>query len=80
MRQLTEEEIAWLAKIEREMASGERPFVIFGGGRAAFRQKILDQAGVISGQEVSTELYIYLQKLNISDMKAQIAINAAKVG
>jgi hypothetical protein len=74
---LTVEQLRGLAKLERDMDSGEQPFVVSGGERWAFSQDLLDECGVESGQTVSDGMICTLLKMSIANLQARIALEKA---
>lgn len=77
--ELTQNEIQQLALIDRQMDSGERPYVKDKNGvRWAFPQEAMDECGLITGQTVSDHLLMIVMQTNISQLQTQIALDKAK--
>ena len=74
---MTDEEIAMLAQLERDMDAGKKAFVINRGGRWAFPDNVLSNVGVVSGQTVCDTVLTELLKRNLADIETLIAIRKA---
>lgn len=75
---LTLDQIKILADLERKMDSGEQPFVQTSHGRMAFRQELLDECGIKSGQSVSTAMVHTLMQMSLASLQVQIITDNMK--
>lgn len=73
----TIEDIAMLAKVERDMDAGRQPFVVNHCHRLAVRQEIMDELGLEHGQTITDVIAIAICEANIRSIRAQIEMRAA---
>jgi hypothetical protein len=71
------EDIKALAEIERQMDSGEVPFVMYGSGRCAVSRECMDALGLKQGQTINGVIFLAMCKWNLANCHAQMAINKA---
>ena len=74
---LTIEEIRMLADLERRMDSGEQPYVIIEGHRAAVTPLVMDEFGLESGQTVSKPIFLAMLEANLANLRALQALKDA---
>lgn len=70
---LTDEQIADLAKLERDMDTEAQPYVMLAGSRWPFPGDLLKDAGIQSGQTVSREIIISLQRKMLAKIRSEKA-------
>ena len=75
---LTPDQMKILADLERKMDSGEQPFVQTSHSRMAFRQELLDECGIKSGQSVSTAMVHTLMQMSLASLQVQIITDNMK--
>jgi hypothetical protein len=68
---LTAEEVRMLAEAERKMDTGEIPFVMYGGHRAAMRQEAMDHFKLKQGQTINDQIWIAILEFNIAHCRAE---------
>lgn len=80
-RALSDEEIAGLAQIERDMDSGKQAFVECPPGkRWAFPPVVLGPFGIVSGQRVNEAILMRLLESNVAHLATIVAVKKARDG
>ena len=71
--QLTEEQIAALAEIERWMDDSKIPFVMLEGMRVAVMQTVMDRLKLSNGQTISNVIFGAIERINLELIQDEIA-------
>lgn len=77
---LTDEDFAMLAQLERDMDSGAKPHVVHGGERLAVEPAMMTSLGLVSGQTISHVMFGEILRRLVADCQAQIIIRDAQGG
>lgn len=65
-----EEKRKYFAELEKKMDSGEQPFVYLDSARMAVSSELLVQLGLEQGQEINTEMAIFIIEKGIENFAA----------
>lgn len=68
----TIEQLAMLAKVDRDMDSGKQPYVYNRGERSAFSDELLNRFNIKSGQSVSDSIITKLTRAALKEVQQQI--------
>lgn len=75
---LTPEDMAGMAQLEHAMDEGTQTYVRCTRQRKwAFPAEMLEEIGIVSGQQVSDALLLYLLEQNVAYIQTKIALQTA---